>query len=57
VFGHRVKQPWPPEFIITESWRDGYRQLAKDGMFAVTDIDDAASAVRVLIRRIDTTPS
>lgn len=52
VFAGRAKHAWPPQVEIYDSWRAGYTTLADDIAFPVRDVDDAATAVRMLIARI-----
>ncbi len=54
VFTGRAKHPWPPPISIPPSWHDGYRTMAQDIGFHVTDINTAVSAIEQLITRIDT---
>lgn len=52
VFAARAQQPWPPVLVINPSWPQGYAALATELGFAVTDVEQAASAVRDYIERI-----
>ena len=53
VFAGRAKHPWPPAVTIPESWHAGYRTMAADIGFDITEVADAADAVQDLIARID----
>lgn len=53
VFAGRAKHAWPPTVTIPEPWHAGYRAMADDIGFHVTDVAHAAAAVRQLITRID----
>jgi hypothetical protein len=53
VFEGRAKHAWPPILTVPSSWSEGYRALAEATAFSITDVDEAADAVRQLIERID----
>jgi hypothetical protein len=46
VFAARAQQPWPPVLVVQPSWAAGYAALAAELDFDVTDVGQAASAVR-----------
>ncbi|HWK26146.1 MAG TPA: nucleotidyl transferase AbiEii/AbiGii toxin family protein [Solirubrobacter sp.] len=52
VFAARAQQSWPPTFVVHASWDVGYAALAAELDFDVTDVEQAASAVRAYIERI-----
>jgi Nucleotidyl transferase AbiEii toxin, Type IV TA system len=54
VFEHRARHEWPPVLATPGSWADGYRTLATETEFIVTDIHDATVIVQSLIARIET---
>jgi len=49
VFAVRAQQAWPPTLIVPPSWAAGYAALAAELDFDVTDVEQAASAVRAFI--------
>jgi hypothetical protein len=53
VFDGRAKHAWPPGVTVYESWEAGYRSLAGETGYAVTDLYEAADAVRRMIAVID----
>ena len=52
VFAARTQQAWPPELVVQPSWPAGYAALATELELSVTDVDQAAGAVRAYIGRI-----
>ncbi len=52
VFAARSRQPWPPTLVVEPSWPAAYAALAAELEFAITDVADAADAVRVYMTRI-----
>lgn len=54
VFDGRGNHAWPPIVTLPPSWEPGYRALAEETGFPVTDVGAAAEAVHLLIARIDT---
>ena len=55
VFEGRAQHGWPPQVAIHSGWADGYRRLADEIDFGVSDIEEAADAVRTLIEKIHAT--
>lgn len=53
VFEARAQHAWPPAIAIPDSWHAGYRTMAEGVGFAVSEVTDAAAAVRQLLVRID----
>jgi hypothetical protein len=53
IFEARNKHPWPPTVTVYESWRDAYREMAREEGFGVQDVDDAALLVTEMIAQID----
>jgi hypothetical protein len=53
VFAGRAKHPWPPTLTIPEPWHAGYRAMAEDIGFNITNVAHAADAVQQLITQID----
>jgi len=52
VFAARSQQPWPPSLVVEPNWPAAYAALAAELDFAITDVEDAADAVRAYITRI-----
>ncbi len=52
VFASRGQHPWPPDLKIPPSWTAGYEAIAATLAFPVTDVNEAAEAVRGYIERI-----
>lgn len=52
VFASRGQHSWPPILEIPPSWTAGYEGIAAALTFPVTDVNDAADAVRRYIERI-----
>jgi hypothetical protein len=53
VFSVRDKHSWPPSLSVPPSWRDPYTHLADETGFGITEVEDAAAAVRAVIAEID----
>jgi hypothetical protein len=53
VFSVRDKHSWPPSLSVPPSWRSPYTRLADETGFGITDVEDAAAAVRAVIAEID----
>ena len=53
TFELRATHPWPPAVTIGEGWAPAYAQLAAAAGFGVTDVADAADAVRQFVVAID----
>jgi hypothetical protein len=51
VFAARAQQPWPPALVVPPSWAAGYAALAAELDFDITDVEQAASAVRAYVER------
>lgn len=52
VFAARGRQTWPPTLVVQPSWVTGYAALAAELDLDVTDVEQAANAVRGCIDRI-----
>lgn len=52
VFASRGQHPWPPELEIPQGWTAGYEAIATTLAFPVTDLNQAADAVRGYMGRI-----
>lgn len=53
IFTVRAKHDWPPQVTVYESWREPFRQLARDNAFQPDNIDEAAEQLGRLITDID----
>jgi hypothetical protein len=53
VFSVRDKHSWPPNLSVPVSWRAPYAHLADETGFGVTDVEEAAEAVRAVIFEVD----
>lgn len=52
VFAARRQHPWPPDLEVPPSWTAGYAAIAGALVFPVSDVDEAADAVRAYIDRL-----
>ncbi|MHB8681436.1 MAG: nucleotidyl transferase AbiEii/AbiGii toxin family protein [Acidimicrobiales bacterium] len=52
LFSLRAMHAWPPDVTVFPSWPEGYRALATELDFPITDVEQAAEAVRRLIARV-----
>lgn len=53
VFEGRAQHSWPPVITVYRSWEPGYRSLAEQAGFDVSDVHVAADSVRRLVASID----
>lgn len=52
VFASRGQHSWPPDLEVAPGWTAGYEAITTTLGFPVTDVDEAADAVRRYIERI-----
>ncbi len=53
TFSLRGKQAWPPRVTIYPSWPAGYARIAAENSFPISDVEEAARRVHVLVAQID----
>lgn len=52
TFATRNQQAWPPAITTYPSWGDTYRTMATEMKMPITDVEEAAEAVKAFIARI-----
>ncbi len=53
IFQARGKRSWPPTVTVYESWREAYREMARDIHFEIQEVEEAATLVAEMIAQID----
>jgi len=52
IFGLREKHDWPPTITVVDGWEAGYKRMAEEMGFAVTDVHEAKTRVDEFVKRV-----
>lgn len=53
TFALRAQHTWPPEITVYPSWSESYAAMARSMEMPITEVEEAAAAVRAFIARIE----